>query len=86
MSFPFRRAPQEFKRKPKERKAEADKARKKNITSEDYQSIRNKLGLSQRDREDKVLSELRRISRKNTRTAKALGITKDDFKKFGIKI
>ena len=86
MSFPFRRAPQEYKRKPEGRKKEAEKARKKHVTSDDFQSIRNKLGLSQRNKEDKVLSELRRISRKNPRTAKALGITKDDFKKFGIKI
>lgn len=86
MTFPFRRTPKEFKRQPEGRKKEAEKARKKHVTSEDFQNIKNKLGLSQRAKEEKVISELKRISRKSARTARALGITKEDYAKFGIKI
>ena len=85
VDFPFRKAPEksEFKRKIEERKSEAERAAKNHITSADFQNIRNKLGLSQRDKDAKVIFVLKRFAKK-PRTWKAIGITKDDFKKFGI--
>ena len=84
MSFPFRRAPKEFKRKITERKTEAKRAKKENITSADYQNIRNKLGLSKNHKEWKIRAELLRLSRKRPKTWLALGLTREDFKAFDI--
>ena len=83
--LPFRKAPEksEFKRKIEERKSEAARAAKNHVTSADFQNIRNKLGLSQRDKDAKVIFVLKRFAKK-PRTWKSIGITKDDFKKFGI--
>lgn len=85
VDFPFRKAPEksEFKRKIEERKTEADRAAKNHTTSADFQSIRNKLGLGKRDKDYKVILVLNRFAKK-PRTWKAIGLTKEDFKKFGI--
>ena len=85
MSFPFRRAPPEFKRQVEGRKKEAKRAKKENITSADYQNIRNKLGLGKRDNDSKVVYTLRRFAKK-PRTWKVIGITTEDFKRFGIEV
>jgi len=84
--FPFRKAPESFKKKIEERKTEAKKAAKNNITSADFQNIKNKLGLSQRDKEARVKQVLRRLSSKSKRAWSAIGITKEDFRRFGIRI
>ncbi len=86
MSFPFRRTPTEFKRQPQGRKKEAGRARKENITSIDYQNIKNKLGLNQRTSEEKTKHILTRFRWKSKRTWDAIGITEADFKKFGISL
>ena len=85
MSFPFRRTPDEFKRKTTERKTEYRRAKKENITSADYQNIKNKLGLNQRTSETKLKFVLNRYKKK-PRSWKAIGITKEDFKRFGIEV
>ena len=77
--FPFRRLPEG-------RKKEAKRAEKKHLTSKDLQNIKNKLGLTQRTKEYRVIAELKRLSRKKPKTWKALGLTPDDFKEYGIKI
>jgi len=86
--FPFRRLPDkpEFTRKPKERKAEAERVAAKHTTSEDYNSLRAKLGLGKRDKDYKVKNTLSRLRHKNHRTWKAVGITEEDFERFGIEI
>jgi len=84
--FPFRRAPEPFKRKVEERKKEARKAKEKHIDSSDLQNIKNKLGYTQRTKEYKVIAELKRLSRKKPKTWKAIGLTEKDFKAFGIKV
>ena len=86
MSFPFRRAPEPFKRKIKERKEEAKKAKDRHIDSSDLQNIKNKIGFTQRTKEYKVIAELKRLARKRPKTWKAIGITIEDFEKFGIKV
>ena len=78
MSFPFRRMPEG-------RKTEAKRARKENITSHDLQNTKNKLGLAQKTGETKTRYVLSRYAKK-PRSWKAQGITKEDFKKFGIKV
>ena len=85
MSFPFRRTPKEFTRQPEGRKKEARRARKENVTSHDYQNIKNKLGLNQNSSEEKTKHVLTRF-RWKPRAWKAIGITKEDFERFGIKI
>lgn len=72
----------EFKRMRKGRKKEAERA-KKSFDSSDIQNLKNKLGLSQRENEARVIRELNRI-RNKPRTIKALKLTIEDFKKFGI--
>ena len=83
MSFPFRRKPKEFQRQSEGRKKEAQRARKKHVTSEDFQNIKNKLGLQQITSEEKTKYVLRRFAKK-PRSWKAIGITKEDFERFGI--
>jgi len=78
MSFPFRRLPEG-------RKKEAKRAEKKHVTSKDFQNIKNKLGLSQTTSERKLKYVLSRYKKK-PRSWKAIGITKEDFKRFGIRI
>ena len=78
VDFPFRRLPEE-------RKKEAKRAEDSHITSKDFQNIRNKLGLSQRENDEKVRYALRRLAKK-PRNWKVVGITKDDFIRFGISI
>ena len=84
--FPFRRTPDkpEFTRKSKERKSEAKRARA-HFNADDITSVRAKLGLNKRTGEAKIKYTLRRFAKK-PRSWKAIGITKDDFIKFGIKI
>jgi len=86
--FPFRRLPDkpEFTRKAKERKVEAKRAASSHVTSEDYNSLRAKLGLGKRDKDYKVKNTLSRLRHKNHRAWEAVGITKEDFERFGIKI
>ena len=74
-----------FRRQPEGRKTEAKKAESNHITSKDFQNIKNKLGLSQKENDEKVRYALRRLAKK-PRTWKVVGITKDDFIRFGIKI
>ena len=74
-----------FRRKPEERKKEAKRAEDSHVTSKDFQNIRNKLGLSQKESDEKVRYALRRLVKK-PRTWKVVGITRDDFIKFGITI
>ena len=81
--FPFRKAEGTFKRKIEERKAEA---KRNKITSADFQNIRSQLGLTKRDKEDKIKHTLRRLSSKSKRTWDGLGITKEDFRRFGIRV
>jgi hypothetical protein len=83
--FPFRRAPDKYKRKPKERKEEAEKA-KKHFDSSDIQGIRNKLGLSKTHKEWKIKKEMIRLSKKPSKTWRLIGLTKEDFAMFGIKV
>ncbi len=78
MSFPFRRMPEG-------RKTEAKRAKVKHLDSSDLQNIKNKLGLAQRTGETKTRYVLSRYAKK-PRSWKAQGITKEDFKKFGIKV
>lgn len=84
--FPFRRAPEKYKRKPEERKSEARRAAKENFTSADVQGIRNKLGLSKTHKEWKIKKELIRLSKKPHKTWRLIGLTKEDFTKFGITV
>ena len=72
-----------FKRKVEERKVEASKA-KKVFNSENFTSINRKLGLRDSAPKEKIIFELNRL--KNPRTRKQLGLTDEDFKKFGIEI
>jgi len=83
--FPFRKAPESFKRKINERKEEAEKG-KAHFDSSDIQNIKNKLGLRQGAPEVKVIRQLNRLRYKNKKTLKAIGLTEADFKKFGIVI
>ena len=86
MSFPFRRAPPKYKRKVREMdKEEADRAKLPKITTEDYQNIRNKLGLGKRDKDSKVAYIMRRYACK-PRSWKVVGLTREDFKRFGIEV
>ncbi len=84
--FPFRRTPDkpEYTRKRAERVSEAKRA-KAHFNSDDIQGIRAKLGLNSRTGEAKIKYTLRRYAKK-PRSWKAIGLTKDDFSKFGIKI
>lgn len=70
-----------FKRKVEERKIEAKKAEK---YFPKYSNAKNKLGLKQHTPDDKVKFELNK--HKNPRDRKALGLTDDDFKEYGIEI
>ena len=71
-----------FKRKTYERKIEAKKA-EKHVSK--FSNVRNKLGLSQSSPDEKVKYELTRIMGGNPNTwKKALGLTEDDFKEFGV--
>ena len=86
MSFPFRRAPTEFRRKVKERKEEDKRAKSENTTSADFQNIKNRLGFTQKAKDWKVKRELKRLSNKKPKTWKAIGLTANDFKAYGIKV
>jgi hypothetical protein len=70
-----------FKKKSEERKVEAKKA-KAVFNSDDFTSINKKLGLRANAPKEKIVFELNRL--KNPRTRKALGLTEQDFKQFGI--
>lgn len=70
-----------FKKKSEERKVEAKKA-KAVFNSDDFTSINKKLGLRSNAPREKIIFELNRL--KNPRTRKALGLTEQDFKQFGI--
>lgn len=70
-----------FKKKSEERKVEAKKA-KTVFNSDDFTSINKKLGLRSNAPREKIIFELNRL--KNPRTRKALGLTEQDFKQFGI--
>ena len=73
-----------FKRKPKGRKTEAKKAEDKHLDSGELQTICNKLGISSSGRNvEKIKFELNRLKNKSA-TRKALGLTDEDFKKYGI--
>jgi len=81
--FPFRRLPD----KPEfTKKAVVKRATVKSATSEDYNSLRAKLGLGKRDKDYKVKNTLSRLRHKNHRAWEAVGITKEDFERFGIEI
>ncbi len=84
--FPFRKTPNkpEFTRKRAERKSEAERA-KAHFNSDDIQSIKARLGLKSTASIEKTKYQLSRLSKK-PRAWKAVGITREDFKKFGIKI
>lgn len=84
MSFPFRRKPDELKQKEKKYHLDGS-VKKKRISSKDYQNIRNKLGLGKRTNDDKVKFILRRYAKK-PRNWDSVGITKEDFKRFGIQV
>ena len=89
--FPFRRKPsnsddRNYTRKTKERKTEAKRAKDSHIDSSDLQGIRNKIGYNKTAKEWKVKKELIRLSKKKPKTWKLLGLTIEDFKKFGIHI
>ena len=72
-----------LKRKVEERKVEAEKA-KKIFDAGKFTSINRKLGLRDDAPKEKIIFELNRL--KNPRTRKQLGLTDEDFKKFGIEI
>ena len=63
--------------------------RKKILTNQpdnqDYQNIKNKLGLSQREPRIRVIAELKRLKKKSNATWKALGLNKEKtLKKYNI--
>ena len=70
-----------FKRKVEERKFEAKRAEK---YFPKYSNVKNRLGLPQHAPYEKVKFELNR--HKNPRARKALGLTDEDFKEYGIEI
>ena len=74
-----------FKRQPAGRLREAEKAKEKHLDSSELQNLKNRLGLSQREPESRVIRELQRLRNKSQRTWKALKLTEADFEKFGIK-
>ena len=68
------------------RKTEEKKAKKKHVTSSDYQDIRNRLGLRSDAPKEKIVFELNRLKGKSRTTWKVLKLTEADFKKFGIQV
>jgi len=73
-----------FKRRPKGRLAEEKRAKKKYVTSSDFQNIRNRLGLRSTAPKEKIIFELNRLRYKSEATWKSLNLTKKDFEDFGL--
>ena len=73
-----------FTRRPKGRLAEEKKAKKKNVTSSDFQNIRNRLGLRQNAPKEKIIFVLNRLKFKSQGTWDALLLTARDFEDFGL--
>ena len=81
--FPFRRLPD----KPEfTKKTETKRIVRKHATVDDYNSLRAKLGLGKRSKDYKVKNTLSRLRNKDHRTWKAVGVTEEDFRIFGIQV
>ena len=68
------------------RKTEEKRAKKKYVTSHDFQNICNRLGLRRDAPKEKIVFELNRLKGKSRTTWKSLKLTEEDFKKFGIQV
>ena len=67
------------------KKAVTKKILQNQPASSDYQNIKNKLGLSQRESRARVIKELKRLKNKSPATWKALKLDKvKTLKKYGI--